>query len=167
MKETDMELLKQIAEVEDSLDPNSLTAKLGWRSRDVGIWPGTLTKLRMRGFITDFYESNSYHGYKLTETARALLAGSSLPSPTEMPQGQKLSLPEDIFDDIIGHPEVKDLLRACLLAEKVVHVLLAGPPALAKTLFLWDIERVAGERAMALSAVRSLKLRSLMSWPRL
>ncbi|GAI77160.1 unnamed protein product, partial [marine sediment metagenome] len=37
MKETDMELLKQIAEVEDSLDPNSLTAKLGWRSRDVGV----------------------------------------------------------------------------------------------------------------------------------
>lgn len=29
MKETDLELLKQIAEVEDGLDPNSLTAKLG------------------------------------------------------------------------------------------------------------------------------------------
>jgi Holliday junction DNA helicase RuvB len=29
-----------------------------------------------------------------------------------------------------------------------VHVLLAGPPALAKTLFLWDIERACGERAI-------------------
>ncbi len=29
-----------------------------------------------------------------------------------------------------------------------MHVLLAGPPALAKTLFLWDIERAAGERAV-------------------
>jgi len=145
MKETDIELLKQIAEVEDNLDPNSLTAKLGWRSRDVGIWPGTLTKLRMRGFITDFYESNSYHGYCLTETARALLAGSSLPSPAETPQGQKLAVPDDIFEDIIGHEEVKALLRASLLAEKPVHILLTGPPALAKTLFLWDIERIAGE----------------------
>ncbi|MBA7560622.1 hypothetical protein ES708_02251 [subsurface metagenome] len=145
MKETDIELLKQIAEVEDNLDPNSLTAKLGWRSRDVGIWPGTLTKLRMRGFITDFYESNSYHGYKLTETARALLAGSSLPSPTETPQGQKLEVPSDIFEDIIGHQEIKELLRASLLAEKPVNILLSGPPALAKTLFLWDIERIAGE----------------------
>lgn len=42
MKEKDIELLKQIAEVEDSLASESLPAKLGWRSRDVGIWPGTL-----------------------------------------------------------------------------------------------------------------------------
>ncbi|MBA7506509.1 Holliday junction ATP-dependent DNA helicase RuvB [subsurface metagenome] len=146
--EIDIELLKQIAEIEDGLDPNCLTAKLGWRSRDVGIWPGTLTKLRFKGFIEDTYESNSYHGYKLTEKARALLAGSSLPSPAETPQGGKLSLPDDMFDDIIGHPEVKDLLRASLQAEKTVHVLLSGPPALAKTLFLWDIERAAGERAV-------------------
>ena len=148
MKETDIELLKHIAEVEDGFDPNCLTAKLGWRSRDVGIWPGTLTKLRMKGFITDFYESNSYHGYRLTETARALISGTSLLSSIQTPQGGKLSLPNDLFEDIIGHPEVKDLLRASLLAEKPVHVLLAGPPALAKTLFLWDIERVGGELAI-------------------
>lgn len=148
MKEGDIKLLRQIAEVEDSIDPESLTAKLGWRFRDVGIWPGTLTKLRMEGLITDSYESNSYHGYKLTEKARAMISGSSSPSPTGTPQGQKLELPEDIFEDIIGHPEVKDLLRASLLAEKPVHVLMAGPPALAKTLFLWDIERAASERAV-------------------
>jgi Holliday junction DNA helicase RuvB len=35
-----------------------------------------------------------------------------------------------------------------LLVEKPVHVLLAGPPALAKSLFLWDIERIAGDRAI-------------------
>ena len=90
MKETDIELLRRIAEVEDGLDPNCLTAKLGWRSRDVSLWPGTLTKLRMKGFIEDFYESNSYHGYKLTEAARALVSGASLLSPTETPQGQEL-----------------------------------------------------------------------------
>ena len=146
MKES-VELLRQIAEVEDGLDPNSLTAKLGWRSRDVGVWPGTLTKLRMGGLIEDFYESNSYHGYRLSQKARAMLLTGE-PSPTEVPQGQKLEVPQDIFEDIIGHDEVKDLLRASLLAEKPVHVLLSGPPALAKTLFLWDIERAAGERAV-------------------
>jgi hypothetical protein len=35
-----------------------------------------------------------------------------------------------------------------LLAEKPVHLLLAGPPALAKSLCLWDIERVYGEQAI-------------------
>lgn len=148
MKEKDIELLKQIAEVEDSLDPGSLPAKLGWRSRDVGLWPGTLTALRMKGYIEDHYESNSYHGYKLTEKARALLGGTTLPSATEAPQNGKLSLPDDMFEDIIGHLEVKELLRASLQAEKPVHILLSGPPALAKTLFLWDIERAAGERAI-------------------
>jgi Holliday junction DNA helicase RuvB len=59
-----------------------------------------------------------------------------------------LTLPDDLFSDIIGHDGIKELLRACLLSEKPVHVLLAGPPALAKTLFLWDIERAAGERGI-------------------
>lgn len=144
MKETDIELLRQIAEVEDNIAPESLAGKLGWRSRDVGMWPGTLTKLRFKGFIEDTYESNSYHGYRLTGKARAMIAGGP-PSLTETPQGQKLEVPEDIFEDIIGHSEVKELLRACLVADKVVHILLTGPPALAKTLFLWDIERIAGE----------------------
>lgn len=148
MKEGDIELLRRIAEIEDGLDPESLTAKLGWRSRDVGIWPGALTKLRFKGFIEDTYESNSYHGYKLTEAARALINGSSLPSPTGTPQGQKLVVPDDIFEDIINHQEIKELLRASLMAEKPVHVLLSGPPALAKTLFLWDIERAGGELAI-------------------
>jgi len=47
-----------------------------------------------------------------------------------------------------ANEDVKELLTACLLAEKPVHVLLAGPPALAKSLFLWDIEQAAGERAI-------------------
>jgi len=147
MREKYIEILKRIAEVEDNLDPESLAGKLGWRSRDVGVWAGNLTKLRMEGFIEDVYESNSYHGYRLSQKARAMLLTGE-PSYAETPQSQKLEVPEDIFEDIIGHGEVKELVRACLVAEKPVHVLLTGPPALAKTLFLWDIERVGGDKAV-------------------
>jgi len=35
-----------------------------------------------------------------------------------------------------------------LAAEKPVHIMLTGPPALAKTLFLWDIEQTFGEQAI-------------------
>ncbi len=143
---TDIELLRRIAEAEDSIDPESLAGKLGWRSRDVGVWPGNLTKLRMDGLIEDVYESNSYHGYKLTQKARAVIAGG--PTPAETHENRKIGVTEDIFEDIIGHDDVKELLRACLSAEKPVHVLLTGPPALAKTLFLWDIERIGGELAL-------------------
>jgi len=147
MKERDLELLKHIAEIEDNLDPESFKGMAGWRCRDVGIWPGTLTKLRMAGYIEDVYESNSYHGYRLSQKARAMLLTGE-PAYTETHQERKLEVPDDIFEDIIDHEEVKELLRACLVAEKPVHVLLTGPPALAKTLFLWDIERVGGEKAV-------------------
>jgi len=146
MKETEIELLKRIAEVEDGLDPECLATKLGWRGRDVGIWPGTLTKLAMAGYLEDVYQSNSYHGYRLTEKARVMIATEA--NGAETPPGEELEVPADIFDDIIGHDEVKELLRACLSTEKPVHVLLTGPPALAKTLFLWDIERIGGEKAL-------------------
>lgn len=146
MRGSDIDLLKHIVEIEDSLDPESLAAKLGWRSRDVGIWPGTLSKLHMEGLIEDVYESNSYHGYRLTQKARAMLVTGE-PAHQQAPD-QKLSLPDDLFGDIVGHDDVKELLRASVAADKPVHVLLAGPPALAKTLFLWDIERALGEKAI-------------------
>jgi len=146
MKKNDIELLKRIAEIEDSLDPKSFKGEAGWRFDDVDIWPSTLAKLRMEGLIEVGYESNSYRGYKLSQKARAMLSGEPLLG--KMPQDEKTSLPEDLFEDIIGHDEIKELLRASLLAEKPVHVLLTGPPALAKTLFLWDIERVIGEKVV-------------------
>ena len=146
MSDVSIELIRHIAGVEDNLDPESLAAKLGWRSRDVGVWPGTLNKLHLEGLIEDVYESNSYHGYKLTAKARAWLAGTAGQAPVE--QEKSLQVPGDIFQDIIGHDGTKDLLLACLTAERPVHVLLTGPPALAKSLFLWDIERVGGERAL-------------------
>jgi len=144
-KTADLGLLKRIADIEDGIGPESFEGKAGWRGRDVGLWPGNLTKLRMEGLIEDVYESNSYHGYRLSQKARAMLVGGPAPAPTA--SSQKLEFPEDIFADIIGHDDVKALLRASVTAEKPVHVLLAGPPALAKSLFLWDIERALGEKA--------------------
>jgi len=149
MKETDIELLKHIAEVEDNLAPNSLPAKLGWTWREVQLWPVQISRLCIAGLVEDVYTSNSYHGYRLSEKARAMLAGEPTSGSTgRVSTDTKVVLPDDLFEDIIGHEEVKELLKASLLAEKPVHVLLAGPPALAKTLFLWDIERAYGERAI-------------------
>jgi Holliday junction DNA helicase RuvB len=138
MKDGDIELLKRIAEFEDNLDPESLTAKLGWRTVDAGQYPAVITRLRMEGLVEEVYDSNSYHGYRLSRKARAMLVTGE-PVPATTGYEFTIEIPEDIFGDIVGHDDVKELLRACLLAEKPVHVLLAGPPALAKSLFLWDI----------------------------
>ena len=147
MKPGDMELLKQIAEFEDSTDQER-DWRLGWSWRDVRIWPATLNRLCLEGYLETLFHSNSYTGYKLTPKARAVIAAGEVIEQTDEKAQDSVVLPDDLFVDIIGHDEVKELLTAALSAEKPVHVLLSGPPAPAKTLFLWDLERAGGEAAL-------------------
>jgi len=145
MKEGDFELLNEIARFEESNNMEEM--RMGWSWRHVRIWPATLNRLFKDGYLENIFRSNSYTGYRLSELGRAV-ANSQQEDAAESQEPQKLDITGDIFSDIIGHDDLKELLTACLLAERPVHVLLAGPPALAKTLFLWDIERAAGERAI-------------------
>jgi len=147
MKEGDMELLQEIARFEDSHDMEK-EFKIGWSWRHVRIWPATLSRLFKDGYMENVFRSNSYTGYRLSELGRATVSSEQQEDSAEPEAPRQLEVAETIFSDIIGHDDVKELLRACLLAEKPVHVLLAGLPALAKSLFLWDIERVAGEKAI-------------------
>jgi len=131
---------------EETHDPSEFS--LGWSWSDVRVSPGTLNALLLKGLLEEKFHSNSYRGLLLTDLGRQQAKQLAEPArPNEEPQRETLTLPADIFDDIIGHDDVKELLRATLLAEKPVHVLLAGPPALAKSLFLWDIERAYGAQA--------------------
>ena len=147
MKDGDIELLGVIAKFEASVDMEK-EYRMGWAWRHVRIWPATLSRLFKDGYIENVFRSNSYTGYRLNDVGKALVLNSDKAQPTETPQNPKLELPNNLFEDIIGHEEIKELLRASLLAEKPVHVLLTGPPALAKTLFLWDIEQAGGEKAI-------------------
>jgi len=143
MKEGDLGRLQKIANFEDTHDMSEF--KMGWSWRHVGIYGAVLSRLFIEGYLEDIFRSNSYTGYRLSELGRAMIADRDTPEP---PQDQKIALSDGLFEDIIGHDDVKELLIACLTAEKPVHVLLAGAPALAKTLFLWDIEKALGERAI-------------------
>jgi len=146
MKEGDLELIHEIAEFEDSHDMER-EFKIGWSWRHVRVWPATLSRLFKDGYLENVFRSNSYTGYRLSELGRSIIAGVKEKAPETSMDGE-IALPDDFFEEIIGHDDIKELLRACLSAEKPVHVLLVGPPALAKTLFLWDIERAGGERAI-------------------
>jgi Holliday junction DNA helicase RuvB len=145
MKDGDTELLCEIARFEASVDFEK-DYRIGWSWRHVKIWPATLNRLFKEGYIENVFRSNSYTGYRLTELGKSLAL--NLPEAAQKPQNQKLELADNLFEDIIGHEDIKELLMASLLAERPVHVLLTGPPALAKTLFLWDIERACGEKAI-------------------
>jgi len=164
MREGDGELLGQIARFESEHDMER-EYRIGWSWRHVRIWPATLSRLFKEGYLENVFRSNSYTGYRLSDLGRAALAAAPTGTVPETAVHQALSPPGDLFADIIGHDQVKELLWACLVAEKPVHVLLAGPPALAKTLFLWDIETVCGEKAVWLvgSAVSKAGLWDLVA----
>ena len=147
MKEGDLELLNEIANFEDSHNMDEM--RMGWSWRHVRIWPATLSRLFKDGYLENVFRSNSYTGYRLSDLGKQLVESSKDEESEGNEEVSTEPIPADgLFGDIIGHNEVKELLVACLIAEKPVHVLLAGPPALAKSLFLWDIERAADERAI-------------------
>jgi Holliday junction DNA helicase RuvB len=147
MKDGDIELLGEIAKFEASVDMEK-EYRIGWSWRHVRIWPVTLSRLFKDGYLENVFRSNSFTGYRLTELGKKLAEGAKEEVLNATTPDEILGLSENLFEDIIGHDEVKELLKASLMAEKPVHVLLTGPPALAKTLFLWDIEQAGGEKAI-------------------
>ena len=141
--------LVNVLRYEETHDPSEYSLGWSWSWSNVRISPATLNNLLLKGLIEEKFHSNSYRGLLLTELGRQ--QAKLLVEPEEVyekPQDKPLAVLEEMFEDIIGHDDIKELLKATLLAEKPVHVLLAGPPALAKSLFLWDVERVCGEQAM-------------------
>ncbi|MFY9871317.1 MAG: AAA family ATPase [Candidatus Nitrosopolaris sp.] len=44
-----------------------------------------------------------------------------------------------LFDDIVGYKHIKRLLRMALDSDSAIHILLVGPPASAKTMFLTSL----------------------------
>lgn len=51
----------------------------------------------------------------------------------------------DRFEEIIGHNDIKKILNSAIHSKKPVHILLVGPPASAKTMFLLHISRLFKE----------------------
>src|SRR6185436_8646397 len=49
---------------------------------------------------------------------------------------------EIIFDSIVGYSDVKKLFQMSLSSDKPVHILLVGPPASAKTLFMLECMKI-------------------------
>jgi Holliday junction DNA helicase RuvB len=57
-----------------------------------------------------------------------------------------VELDAEMFREIYGHEEVKELFTLSLRSEKPIHILLCGPPASGKTLFLMALLRLPGAK---------------------
>ena len=98
------------------------------RSRDpYNVVLTQLHKLKRQGFI------------RLTEDGKWRLVRKN-------DEEEEIEIPSDIFSVIIGYDDLKEMFLRSLTSSKPTHILLWGPPASAKTLFLQELNRLPRSR---------------------
>ena len=117
---------------------------LGWDWSDVRAYPATINKLIIDGLVIKTYDSASFTNYKLANleaTKEALKNFEALAIQPAIVE-EKAEIPADLFSVIVGYPRVKELFTDALNAERPCHILLVGPPASAKSMFLLELDRL-------------------------
>ncbi len=146
----DLEVLKDALEFENNMPKDEFS--LGWQWNDVSAAPATLNKLVTKKLLTISFKSNKDTRYRLTDLGREIAEGHIIAQkePEQNSSPDSVMSLDNMFNDIVGYEDIKELLRESLQLEKPVHVLLVGPPSLAKSMFLWDIERAYGDLSLPL-----------------
>jgi len=122
---------------------------MGWEWFDIPAQAGTLNQLVIDGLLVTggprgTFKSRSTTTYKLKDPE---LVRECLESLAEIQEGaEEGEIPNDLFDFIIGHEDVKDLLWKSINSERPVHILLVGPPATSKSMFLGELARLPFSR---------------------
>ena len=154
---SDVELLKRIIKYEEQhidewrakekqfKEEYGEDIKYGWSWSDVGIHPSKLQKLLLDGWIEVTYKSRSRTEYRLVDFERAkqyveMYMGIQ---KAESVQSGTADI-DEVFKNIVGYEDVKEIFRLALKAERPVHILLIGSPATAKSLFLLEIGKLQG-----------------------
>jgi len=112
---------------------------LGFEWFEVHANPQTLKKMVTSKLLNVTFSSHSATHYKVADPTLVREAIQAMSEPISPPQRE---MPADLFDSIVGYPDVKTLVRYTLEAEKPAHLLLSGPPASAKTMFLLELRRL-------------------------
>ena len=103
-----------------------------------------IEELLVTGGPRGTYRSRSTTAYKLKEPE---LVRECLEKLSEIEEGtEEGDIPTDLFDFILGQDQLKGLLFKSLHAERPVHVLMVGPPASAKSMFLGELARLPFSR---------------------
>ena len=122
---------------------------MGFEWHSIPAQPGQLNQLAIDELLVtgggrNTYRSRSTSTYKLKEPE---LVRECLEKLGEIEEGQEEGeIPPDMFDFILGHDQLKDLLWKSINAERPVHVLMVGPPASAKSMFLGELARLPFSR---------------------
>lgn len=115
---------------------------LGWEWHEVHTPVPTLNKMVAQKVLDISYSSRSSTHYRVRNPELVAEAIEKL-SITEDQEPEK-EIPSDLFDCVIGHENIKSIVKYAILSEKPAHLLFRGPPASAKTLFLIELAKLPG-----------------------
>ena len=150
VSDKELEILQRALKYELAIDVDTYT--LGWLWYDVSAHTANLTKLVVKQFIRISYKSNAETRYQLTDAGKVIAGGGQMAEDDTKEEApvEALISAADMFSDVVGYDDVKELLYESLQLDKPIHVLLVGPPSLAKSMFLWGIERAYGDISLPL-----------------
>jgi len=112
--------------------------------------PGKLGHLKQRGVVQPVMQTNnsnidnlwSLTDREATKEALKIDESGDVASVKHENTGDS-DIPDDIFEPIVRYDDIKKLFIASLKSNEPVHVLLIGPPASGKTVFLEEVSRVS------------------------
>ena len=109
----------------------------GWEWFQVHTPVPTLNKMVTEKVLDITLATRSGTHFKINNPELVTEVIKALEEPTtELPPS---ITPDNLFDIIVGHDNIKTIVRYAIDATKPVHLLLSGPPASAKTLFLMEL----------------------------
>jgi len=147
LNDHDLEALRKMYTFEKGANKEEVWS-LGWEWHQVGVPQATINKFITMDLVKRTFSSRSSKCHELTEKGRSLIEQKEVKPDVPVHIDTPNTDFSAMFSDIVGYEDLKELLRECLRVDKPIHVLLVGPPALAKTMFLWDIERAWAEQSM-------------------
>ena len=145
------ELIERIVlfESDKSGEFNRLEIRMAWDYSDVRANPQTLYKLWINKFLEmPFGKSGSTNNYCLTDLdkTKEILAEYLKHQEVSTRTESEAETPTDLFDIITGYDDIKEIIILSLESNEPVHIMLIGPPASAKSLFLMELERLPDTR---------------------
>jgi Holliday junction DNA helicase RuvB len=128
---------------------------LGLEAWELGVPSWFMRALNDMGLVNILYKSRSATCYGVPSTTAEAInrvlsaeatAVASRASGTAVVATPAPHRPVDasVFDEIVGYDDVKELIVKALNSPKPVHILLVGPPASSKTMFLEAIANFYG-----------------------
>jgi len=140
-----IEIVQMLVDYEESLE--KMPGIRGWEYDDLPfpLPPGKLSTLVQKGILRRVYKSRNIKEYRIRDIQKLKEALRVYTEPEEIPE-ETSKIPDDLFKIISGYDDLKRIFLKVVHKRKIVHFLLHGPPASAKSLFLLELARLPKAR---------------------